>query len=74
MKLLSLVTLTAMLSLTACSHHKKSCCADKAAQVTCTEENCKKACCVKDKKCADGSCTKTDAKAGCADDSCKKKS
>jgi hypothetical protein len=74
MKLLSLVTLTALLSLTACSHYKKSCCADTAAKATCTEENCKKACCDKEKKCADGSCTKTDAKTCCADDSCKKKS
>lgn len=74
MKLLSLVTLTAMLSLTACSHHKKSCCADKAAKASCTQENCKEASCDKEKKCADGSCTKTEAKACCSDDSCKKKS
>jgi hypothetical protein len=74
MKLLSLVTLTAMLSLTACSHHKKSCCADKGAATSCTKEDCKKACCDKDKKCADGSCTKTDKKACCSGESCEKKS
>ena len=75
MKLLSLVTLTAMLSLSACSHHKKSCCADKAAaKASCAQENCAKPCCDKDKKCADGSCAKEEKKDCCKDnDSCKKK-
>lgn len=72
MKLITFLTLSTLLSISACSHHKKSCCADKSAEkMSCTKEDCKKACCAKDKKCSDGSCT--DAKA-CEGDSCKKKS
>lgn len=63
MKLLSLLTLTALFSITACSHHKgeKACCAKakaKEEKVTCEKPE-----------------TKKDAqKACCKDDSCKKKS
>jgi hypothetical protein len=69
MKTLSFLTLTALLSLSACSHHRKSCCMKKEA-TTCTKEKCDKPCCDKEKKCADGSCKK-DEKA-CAGESCKK--
>lgn len=74
MKLLSYITFSALLTITACSHgHKeKSCCAKKDA-VSCTKEDCKKACCDKDKKCADGSCTKEEKKACCGGESCEKK-
>jgi hypothetical protein len=71
MKLLSYLTLSALLTISACSHGPKSCCAKKDA-VSCTKDDCQKACCSKDKKCSDGSCTK-DEKA-CAGESCKKKS
>lgn len=69
MKLLSLVTLTALLSISSCSHFckkKQSCCAKKEAQ-SCE----KKQSCDKDKKCADGSCK--DEKKPCTGDDCKKK-
>lgn len=71
MKLLSYMTLAALLSITSCSHFKKDCCAKKD-NVTCTKTDCKKACCDKDKKCTDGSCTKEEKKACCTDDHCKK--
>jgi hypothetical protein len=74
MKLFSYITLSALLTISACSHHSKSCCADKSKEeMTCTKEKCDKPCCDKDKKCSDGSCTK-DAKKMCEGDSCKKKS
>lgn len=69
MKMLSLLTLSAMLSFTACSHmggghahHKgemKACCKEKKA---CCKE--KKACCKPDakKECKDGHCPKPEAK------------
>jgi hypothetical protein len=60
MKLLSYMTLTALLTISACSHHSKSCC--------------DKPCCTKEKKCADGSCAKpVEAKKDCAGESCQKK-
>ena len=70
MKVLSFLTLSALLTISACSHHKKSCCAGKD-QMSCAKESCDKPCCDKDKKCADGSCAKPK---DCKDDSCKKKS
>lgn len=74
MKLLSLLTLSALLTVTACSHHKKSCCDHKSKeQMSCTKDKCDKPCCDKEKKCADGSCTKEEKKM-CEGDSCKKKS
>lgn len=75
MKVLSFLTLTALLTISACSHHKKSCCSGKD-QMSCAKESCDKPCCDKDKKCSDGSCAKpktTDHK-DCKDDSCHKKS
>jgi len=74
MKLLSFIAFSALLSITACSHcnKEKSCCAKKDA-VSCTKADCKQACCDKDKKCNDGSCTKEEKK-DCAGESCKKKS
>lgn len=66
MKVLSFLTLTALLTISACSHHhKKSCCGDK-----------EKMSCDKDKKCSDESCAKpkTTEKKDCKDDSCHKKS
>jgi hypothetical protein len=73
MKLLSFLTFSALLTISACSHGPKgdSCCAKKDA-VSCSKEDCKKECCAKDKKCSDGSCTQ-DAKA-CEGENCKKKS
>lgn len=73
MKLITFLTLSTLLSISACSHHKKSCCGshDSKEKMSCTKDDCKKACCDKDKKCTDGSCS--DAKA-CEGDSCKKKS
>ncbi|MBA2403710.1 MAG: hypothetical protein H0V66_02980 [Bdellovibrionales bacterium] len=73
MKLLSYMTLSALLTISSCSHgHKaKSCCGSKPA-AACSTEDCKKACCDKDKKCSDGSCAPT-AKT-CEGESCKKKS
>lgn len=76
MKLLSFLTLTALLSISACSHHHKGhdCCGKKE-KVSCEKKDCKKACCDKDKKCADGSCAKDKKdKAHCSDNSCHKKS
>ncbi len=77
MKLLSYLTLSALITITACSHHpKKDCCAGKD-QMSCAKENCNKPCCDKDKKCSDGSCAKpktTEAKACCGGESCQKKS
>ncbi len=75
MKLLSYITLSALLTITACSHHKKdhSCCGKDKEQMMCTKEKCDKPCCDKEKKCSDGSCTK-DEKKMCEGDSCKKKS
>lgn len=60
MKLLSIITLAALFSITACSHKSKACCAKKEAE-SCSKEH-KKACCEKKetKECKDGSC---DAKA-----------
>jgi hypothetical protein len=72
MKVLSLLTLSAMLSISACSHMKPSCCNKSQEKTSCAKEDCKKACCDKDKKCSDGSCTTE--KKSCADDHCKKKS
>lgn len=71
MKLLSYLVLSGLLTVTACSHHSKSCC-DKKEAASCTKEKCDKPCCDKDKKCADGSCTKDEKK--CEGESCKKKS
>lgn len=74
MKVLSFLTLSFMLSISACSHHKKDCCAHKE-KMSCTQENCKKDCCKnQDKKCADGSCSKEEKKSCCSGDSCHKKS
>jgi hypothetical protein len=74
MKLLSYLVLSGLLAVTACSHHKKSCCGHhKNEQMTCTKDKCDKPCCDKEKKCADGSCTKEDKKM-CEGDHCKKKS
>jgi hypothetical protein len=71
MKLLSFLTLTALLSFTSCSHFTKSCC--KKEQASCTKEKCDKPCCDKEKKCADNSCQKKVEK--CDDSgSCHKKS
>lgn len=72
MKLMSYLVLSGLLTVTACSHHSKSCCGNKEA-MSCTKEKCDKPCCDKDKKCSDGSCTK-DGKKMCEGDSCKKKS
>lgn len=72
MKLLSFLTLSAMISISACSHKSRSCC-DHKEKMSCSKEDCKKPCCDKDKKCTDGSCSK-DAKADCKDGSCQKKS
>jgi hypothetical protein len=73
MKVLSYLTLTALLSISACSHHKGKACCDTKEKMSCTKENCDKPCC-KDKKCTDGSCAKEEKKACCAPDSCQKKS
>lgn len=81
MKLLSFLTLSLMLSISACSHHHKGghkdCCAHKE-KMSCTKEDCKKACCDnKEKMCKDGSCAKQakqEQKACCSGDSCHKKS
>lgn len=75
MKVLSFLTLTALLTISACSHHKKSCCGGKE-QMSCAKEKCDKPCCDKDKKCTDGSCAKpkTTEQKDCKDDSCHKKS
>ncbi len=72
MKVLSYLTLAALLSVSACSHHKKSCCSGSAEKMSCTKEEGKKACSDKEKNCADGSCTKEQN--ACAGDSCQKKS
>lgn len=70
MKLLSYMTLSALLTISACSHHpKKGCCAGKD-QTSCAKESCDKPCCDKDKKCADGSCEKPKKDCG---ESCEKK-
>ena len=70
MKLLSFITLTAMLSLSACSHHHKSC--DKHGdKVACAKDQK----CKDNKECKDGSCDKKTAvkKDCCATaDHCKK--
>lgn len=59
MKLLSFLTLTALLSITSCSHHMKDCCKKAAAEkVSCEKPECKDE-------------TK---KSCCTDDHCKKKS
>lgn len=71
MKLLSSLVFVGLLSVTACSHHTKSCCQPKQEQM-CTKEKCDKPCCDKEKKCSDGSCVKE--KDNCTDGSCKKKS
>ncbi len=57
MKFLSLITLSALLTVTSCSHFKKSCCKDKEA-TSCSKDECKKS---------------EDKKEDCAGDSCKKK-
>jgi hypothetical protein len=73
MKHLSLLTLAALLSVSSCSHFKKSCCAGKD-QAACAKESCAKPCCDKEKKtCMDGSCEKPKAAADCGD-SCHKNS
>lgn len=73
MKTLSLITLTAMLSLSACSTFKRDCCGGhkhhkqemreccKKKEKCCKE---KKACCkpVEGKECKDGHCPKPEAK------------
>jgi hypothetical protein len=58
MKFLSLMTMTALLSITACSHHGKKACGDKTS---CSKEEGKKACCQKE-KCDKGSCKKEQKK------------
>jgi hypothetical protein len=60
MKTLSLLTLTALLSVAACSHGQKSCCARKEAKACCSKESCPKdqKCCATEKKCDDGSCAR----------------
>lgn len=74
MKLLSYLVLSGLLTVTACSHHKKSCCGGKD-QMSCAKEKCDKPCCDKEGKCSDGSCAKpktTEADC-CSGDSCAKK-
>lgn len=71
MRTLSFLTLVALLSLGACSHHGKSCCAKKES---CSREA-KKSCCKKgkDKKeCKDGACERKNKKEAKVED--KKKS
>lgn len=60
MKLLSLVTLTALFSLASCSHFSKACCKDK--QVCCKEKDCGKHSESCDKKQEAESCHKPAAK------------
>lgn len=76
MKLLSFITLTALLSLASCSHfHKSACCKDKdhcskEAKKCDDKEKCHKdEKCEKDKKCTDGHCDKSKTEA----ESCHKK-
>lgn len=57
MKFLSLLTLTALLSVTACSHHMKKHC-DGKDKTSCSKEEGKKKCCDDKKDCKDGSCEK----------------
>jgi hypothetical protein len=52
---------------------KKSCCAKKEA-TSCAKPEGKQACCEKDKKCTDGSCSEEMKKEDCKGESCKKKS
>ncbi|HXH29551.1 MAG TPA: hypothetical protein VNJ01_01950 [Bacteriovoracaceae bacterium] len=55
MKLVSFITLSAILSLSSCAH--KSCSSKgHKEEVSCHKE--KKKCCSEDKKCSDGSCEK----------------
>lgn len=73
MKLLSYLTLTVLLSVSACSHHKKDCCKGKD-QTHCSKEKCDKPCCDKEGHCKDGSCDKKpEKKECCKDDHCEKK-
>lgn len=73
MKLLSFVTLSVLLSLSACSHHYKKSCSDKKMETTCKEANSQKPYSDKDKNCKDESCKKEAPKMDCADGSCEKK-
>ncbi len=69
MKLLSLITFSALLSLASCSHFSK--CKGKES---CAKESCSKPCCDKEtKKCKDGSCDKPKTTSDCQDGSCNKK-
>lgn len=75
MKLLSYLTLSVLLSISACSHHHKNkeCCKGEN-QAQCSKEKCDKPCCDKEGKCKDGSCDKKEEKkACCKDDHCEKK-
>ena len=72
MKVLSFLTLAALLSISSCSHMGKSCCEKKEAS-SCAKPDCKQACCDKDKKCTDGSCSEEKKKEDCKGESCKKK-
>lgn len=74
MKVLSYLVLSGLLTVTACSHHKKSCCGGKD-QMSCAKEKCDKPSCNTKSKCADGSCSKPkQSEAGdCTGGSCSKK-
>lgn len=73
MKMLSFLTLSLMLSISACSHHKKESCHKE--KMSCTKEDCKKDSSMNaDKKCSEGSCSKEEKKSCCSGDSCQKKS
>jgi len=72
MKMISFLTLSAMLTLSSCAYFKKgSCCTkekESCAKESCSKEaKCTKEKCDKDKKCMDSSCKKTEA------ESCHKK-
>ncbi len=73
MKHFALLSFAVLLSLTSCTHHKKTCC-DSKDQMSCAKESCAKPSCDKEKKmCKDGSCEKPKAATDCGD-SCHKKS
>lgn len=57
MKFLTLITLGALLSVTSCSHFKKSCCKNKE-ETCCSKDSCKKMEEKKDQGCAGESCMK----------------
>lgn len=77
MKMISFLTLSAMLTLNSCAYFKKGACCTKekescakescSKETKCTVEKCAKPCCDKDKKCMDSSCKKAEA------ESCHKK-